>query len=245
MKLVQYLEVIDEFLKEYLEKSHCDCYVLGISGGVDSSLVAALAKKAVGKDKLFTYAMPIDSLVDDENDAVRLAKHLGINYEVVDLTDAYHALVEKYEATGIKLDLSTKGNLKARMRMATLYAFAQNKRGLVLGTDNKDERYTGYFTKFGDGGVDLLPIASLIKREVVEACLLLGIPEDLAKRTPSAGLYQGQTDETEMGVTYNDLDDYLLGKEISQEAKEKIERLHRISAHKREEIPTPEDFIRG
>ena len=245
MNLKEYLDVIIKFLQNYLKDNHQDCYVLGISGGVDSSLVAALAKKAVGKDKLFAYAMPIDSLVDDENDAVRLAKHLDINYEVVDLTEAYHTLVEKYEATGVKLDLSTKGNLKARMRMATLYAFAQNKHGLVLGTDNKDERYTGYFTKFGDGGVDLLPIANLLKREVVEACLLLGIPEDLAKRVPSAGLYQGQTDEKEMGITYQDLDDYLLGKEVSQEAKERIERLHRISAHKREEIPTPEEYNRG
>lgn len=245
MNLSEYLKVIEKFLQDYLKDNHQDCYILGISGGVDSSLVAALAKKAVGKDKLFAYAMPIDSLVDDENDAVRLAKHLDINYEVVDLTDAYHALVEKYEATGIKLDLSTKGNLKARMRMATLYAFAQNKHGLVLGTDNMDERYTGYFTKFGDGGVDLLPIAHLLKREVVEACLLLGVPEDLARRTPSAGLYQGQTDEKEMGISYNDLDDYLLGKDISKEAKERIERLHKISEHKRSEIPTPEEYVRG
>ena len=245
MNLNEYLDVIVKFLKNYLPNNHQDCYVLGISGGVDSSLVAALAKKAVGKDKLFCYAMPIDSLVDDENDAVRLAKHLDLNYEVVDLTKPYHEMVKIYESTGVKLDLSTKGNLKARIRMATLYAFAQNKRGLVLGTDNMDERYTGYYTKYGDGGVDLLPIAHLLKREVVEACLLLGLPEDLARRTPSAGLYQGQTDESEMGITYNDLDDYLLGKEISEEAKNKIERLHRISAHKRNPIPTPEEYQRG
>ena len=245
MNLNEYLDVIVDFLKKYLPENHQDCYVLGISGGVDSSLVAALAKKAVGKDKLFCYAMPIDSLVDDENDAVRLAKHLDLNYEVVDLTKPYHEMVKIYESTGVKLDLSTKGNLKARIRMATLYAFAQNKRGLVLGTDNMDERYTGYYTKYGDGGVDLLPIAHLLKREVVEACLLLGLPEDLARRTPSAGLYQGQTDESEMGITYNDLDDYLLGKEISEEAKNKIERLHRISAHKRNPIPTPEEYQRG
>lgn len=244
MKLVEYLNVIEKFLQDYLLDNHQDCYVLGISGGVDSSLVAALAKRAVGKDKLFAYAMPIDSLKADESDAVRLAKHLGINYEVVDLSKPYHQMVEIYERTGIKLDDSTKGNLKARIRMATLYAFAQNKHGLVLGTDNKDERYTGYFTKFGDGGVDLLPIAHLLKREVVEACLLLGLPEDLARRTPSAGLYEGQTDEKEMGITYNDLDDYLLGKDIDIEATKRIERLHHISRHKREEIPTPEDFIR-
>ena len=129
--------------------------------------------------------------------------------------------------------------------MVTVYAYAQAHRGLVLGTDNAGERYTGYFTKFGDGGVDLLPIANLLKREVVEACLLLGIPEDLAKRVPSAGLYQGQTDEKEMGITYQDLDDYLLGKEVPEEAKERIERLHRISEHKRKEAPSPEEYIRG
>ncbi|MBE6133589.1 MAG: NAD(+) synthase [Erysipelotrichaceae bacterium] len=245
MNLNEYLNVIVEFLKNYLPDNHQDCYVLGISGGVDSSLVAALAKKAVGKDKLFCYAMPIDSLIDDENDAVRLAKHLDLNYEVVDLTKPYHEMVKIYESTGVKLDLSTKGNLKARLRMATLYAFAQNKRGLVLGTDNMDERYTGYYTKYGDGGVDLLPIAHLLKREVVEACLILGLPEDLARRIPSAGLYQGQTDESEMGITYNDLDDYILGKKINEEAKNKIERLHRISAHKRNPIPTPEEYKRG
>lgn len=245
MKLKEYLDVIEKFLQDYLLDNHQDCYILGISGGVDSSLVAALAKKAVGKDKLFCYALPIDSLKADESDAVKLAKHFDLNYEVVDLTEAYHELVKRYEATGITLDASTKGNLKARMRMATLYAFAQNKHGLVLGTDNKDERYTGYYTKYGDGGVDLLPIAHLLKREVVEACLILGVPEDLARRIPSAGLYEGQTDETEMGITYNDLDDYLLGKDVDIEVEKRIERLHRISAHKREEIPTPEDFIRG
>ena len=245
MKLEQYLEVIIKFLHDYLKDNHQDCYVLGLSGGVDSSLVAALAKKAVGKDKLFCYMLPIDSLIDDQNDAIKLAKHLDINYQVVDLTKPYEEMVKIYESTGIKLDLSTKGNLKARMRMASLYAFAQNKRGLVLGTDNMDERYTGYFTKFGDGGVDLLPIAHLVKKEVREACLLLGIPVELAERVPSAGLYEGQTDEKEMGITYDELDRYLLGEEISPNSKEKILRLHAISEHKRKDIPSPEEFVRG
>ena len=245
MKLADYLDVIVKFLQDYLIDNHQDCYVLGLSGGVDSSLVAALAKKAVGKDKLFCYMLPIDSLIDDQNDAIKLAKHLDINYQVVDLTKPYEEMVKIYESTGIKLDLSTKGNLKARMRMASLYAFAQNKRGLVLGTDNMDERYTGYFTKFGDGGVDLLPIAHLVKKEVREACLLLGIPIELAERVPSAGLYEGQTDEKEMGITYDELDRYLLGEEIPPNSKEKILRLHAISEHKRKDIPSPEEFVRG
>ena len=128
--------------------------------------------------------------------------------------------------------------------MTILYAYAQKVGGLVIGTDNKDERYTGYFTKYGDGGVDLLPIVHLLKREVVEACKIYGISDRLAERVPTAGLFEGQTDETEMGVKYEDLDNYLLGKEIDQKSKERIEHLHRISEHKRAPLPTPINFDR-
>ena len=100
MNLKEYLDVIVKFLQDYLKDNHQDCYVLGISGGVDSSLVAALAKKAVGKEKLFAYAMPIDSLLDDENDAVRLAKHLDINYEVIDLTDLHERQSQSEDENG-------------------------------------------------------------------------------------------------------------------------------------------------
>ena len=130
------------------------------------------------------------------------------------------------------------------MRMLALYAFAQEKNGLVLGTDNKDERYVGYFTKWGDGAADLLPIVHLTKGEVREAAKLYGISENLANRTPSAGLFEGQTDEKEMGVTYKDLDDYLLGKKVSDEAKARIEHLHKVSEHKRNPIPEPIPFDR-
>jgi NAD+ synthase len=131
-----------------------------------------------------------------------------------------------------------------RLRISALYALAQNKHGLVIGTDNADERYVGYFTKYGDGGVDLLPIAHLVKREVVEAAKILGVPDFLADRVPSAGLFEGQTDETEMGVSYQDLDDYLIGKDINETSKKRIQHLHNISEHKRNEIPTPESFVR-
>jgi NAD+ synthase len=118
--------------------------------------------------------------------------------------------------------------------MSILYAYGQTNNLLVVGTDNKPERYVGYFTKWGDGAADLLPIVHLLKREVVEASKILGVPTHLAERVPSAGLFEGQTDETEMGVSYQDLDDYRIGKEINADAKAKIERMHRISAHKRE-----------
>ena len=244
MKLEEYLKVIEQFLKEYLIQSHMDTYVLGLSGGVDSSLVAALSKKAVGKDKIMGIMMPIDSLPADLKDATQLADALDINYLVIDATSTYHDLVRVFEEKGEKLDVATRANIKARIRMNILYAYAQMHRGLVLGTDNADERFTGYFTKWGDGAADLLPIVHLLKREVVEASKLLGVPTNLAERVPSAGLFEGQTDELEMGVSYQHIDDYLLGKPIPKEAEERILYLHRISEHKRKDIPTPSEYVR-
>ena len=130
------------------------------------------------------------------------------------------------------------------MRMVALFAFAQEHNGLVLGTDNLDERYVGYFTKYGDGACDILPIAHLVKAEVVEASKILGIRTSLAERVPTAGLYEGQTDEKEMGVSYKDLDAYVLGKEVNETAKKRIQYLEKISEHKRNPIPMPEEFKR-
>lgn len=244
MKLSEYLKVIEKFVADYLSKTNMKQYVLGLSGGVDSSLVAAITKAAVGKDKLTCIMMPIESHPSDLEDAIELAKFLDLNYIVIDGSDSYHETVKQFEKQGIELDQATKANLKVRIRMTMLYAYAQKVGGLVIGTDNADERYTGYFTKYGDGGVDLFPISQLVKSEVVEACKLYGIPDRLAERTPSAGLFEGQTDETEMKIKYKDLDRYLLGGEIDEKSKERIEYLHRISEHKRVPIPEPEKFIR-
>ena len=244
MKLEQYLLEIEKFIKEYLLTSRMDGYVLGLSGGVDSSLVAALAKNAVGKDKLMCIMMPIDSNPSDLNDAKQVADALNLNYLVIDGSASFHETLKRFEEQGITLDTATKSNLKVRIRMTILYAYGQAHRSLVLGTDNMDERYTGYFTKYGDGATDLLPICYLNKREVVEAAKLKGVPTSLAERIPSAGLFEGQTDEKEMGVSYQDLDDFLLGKEINAKAKERIEYLHRISEHKRQPIPCPKEYER-
>ena len=244
MKLEEYLKEIEQFVKEYLENSHQKQYVLGLSGGVDSSLVAAICKNAVGKDKLICINMPIDSNPADLEDAEDLVSQLDINCLVIDGSEPYHRMVDEFNKLGISLDTATLANLKVRIRMCILYAYAQKVGGLVVGTDNADERYTGYFTKYGDGGVDILPIVHLLKREVVEACKLYGISDKLAERTPTAGLFEGQTDETEMGVKYSVLDDFLLGKEIDEKSKERIEHLHKISEHKRVPIPTPKEFIR-
>ena len=242
MKLKEYLKETEAFLKDYLESNKLDSYVLGLSGGVDSSLVAAIARNAVGKDRLFCYALDVESDPKDIEDAKKVAKELDLNLEVINLTDTYKAYLKALK--GDEFIQLTKSNLKVRMRMVALFAYAQEHRGLVLGTDNWDERYVGYFTKYGDGAVDILPIVHLTKAEVREGAKLYGLSDVLADRVATAGLFEGQTDEKEMGVSYADLDAYLLGKEISKEAKERIEYLHRISEHKRNPIPEMKPFKR-
>ena len=242
MELKEYLLEIEEFLKNYLEESHCKAYVLGLSGGVDSSLVAAIAKKAVGKDKLYCYAIDIDSNPKDVEDVKQVAKELDLNLDIINLSETYHSYLK--ELKGEDFIRLTKSNLKVRMRMVALFAYAQEHSGLVLGTDNMDERYVGYFTKYGDGAADVLPIVYLTKKEVRQAAELYGLSSLLANRVPSAGLFEGQTDETEMGVKYEDLDNYLLGGKVEKNVEEQIEYLHRISEHKRKDIPTPKEFKR-
>ena len=244
MDLRSYLKDIEKFLKDYLENNRMDTYVLGISGGVDSSLCAALARNAVGKDRLHCLILPINSSKEDEEDALTLVKDLDLKYDIIDASEAFNNYVKEFNKKGFELDRSTLGNLKARMRMSILYAIAQKERGLVIGTDNADERCVGYFTKYGDGACDILPIAHLVKAEVVEASKILGIRTSLAERVPTAGLYEGQTDEKEMGVSYKDLDAYVLGKEVNETAKNRIQYLEKISEHKRNPIPMPEPFKR-
>ena len=244
MTLEKYLDEIVSFIKEYKETAHAKGFVLGLSGGVDSSLVAALTKKAVGKENLMCIMMPIDSNPNDLNDAKAVAEALDLRYVVLDGSNSYHETLKEFERQGLELDKMSKSNLKVRIRMTMLYAYGQTNGYLVLGTDNMDERYTGYFTKYGDGAADLLPIVYLTKSEVVEASKLLGVPSHLAERVPSAGLFEGQTDEKEMGVTYKDLDAFLLGKAVDKEVEERIEHLHRVSEHKRCDIPTPKPYER-
>ena len=245
MKLEEYLKDIEKFLKDYLENAHCDKYILGISGGVDSSLCAALAKNAVGKERLLCLILPIESHKADEEDALLLAKELDLNYVIVDGSKIFRSYVETFKSLGQDFDRSTLGNLKARIRMSILYAYAQKYNGLVIGTDNADERYTGYFTKHGDGACDILPIANLLKGEVVEASKILGISNYLAERVPTASLFEGQTDEGEMGITYKDLDKYILGGKVDEATEKRIQHLHRISEHKRAATPMMKEFDRG
>lgn len=239
-ELDKYLLYLDGYLKQKVKGFNG--YILGLSGGLDSAVVALLAQKAIGDD-LLCVIIDIDSDPADIQDAISFCEINNIRYLNVDLSEEYHALVNNLENHQTLNNLS-RINTKVRLRMVTLYALGQTNNMLVLGTDNKAELYTGYFTKWGDGGVDLYVISSLTKGEVFEVGRRLGVTQNILKKVPSAGLYFGQSDESELGISYAELDAFLLGKRVSKKVSERIYYLHKISEHKRRKIIAPKDFKR-
>ena len=219
------------FIREMLRTSGAKGIVFGNSGGKDSALVAALSKAAT--DNVLGVMMPCASkrnFGEDLEDAKKVAEKYDIPYIVVDLTKVREDLI-----AAVGVPLASKGatsNIAPRLRMTTLYAIGAEKGYLVAGTGNKSERYMGYFTKFGDGACDFNPIADLTATEVFDFLRYLGAPAHVVEKAPSAGLFEGQTDESEMGVKYAEIDAFLAGKEVSEEAKAIIDRYHRASLHK-------------
>lgn len=214
--------------------------VVAVSGGVDSAVVAGLCIRAFPQSTLGVL-LPCHSDPKDLADAERLCGVLGVPLTTVPLDGAYDALVAALQASPHYADHHVAlANLKPRLRMTTVYYFANRMNRLVVGTGNRSEAYVGYFTKYGDGGVDALPIASLVKSEVRALATHLGVPQDIVERTPSAGLWPGQTDEGEMGLTYAVLDAYILTGEAPAAARARIEQLHEKSAHKRRTPPIPD-----
>ncbi len=214
--------------------------VVGISGGVDSAAVAALCLRAFPETTLGVL-MPLHSDPRDHDDAVAVCEVLQLPHTTVVLDGVHDALLAALRASGQYADHHLAlANLRPRLRMATLYYFANRLNRLVAGTGNRSEAYVGYFTKYGDGGVDVLPLGGLVKSEVRELAAALGVPPAIVDRTPSAGLWPGQTDEGEMGLTYAVLDAYLLTGEAPPEARVRIERLHAASEHKRRLPPVGE-----
>ena len=225
----------EQWLHDEVSNARAKGIVLGLSGGIDSSVLAGLGREALGRDGVLGVIMPCHSIPDDESDARLLAEALDVNFERVDLSGVFDALCA---GVGGNLDSLTCSNIKARLRMVTLYAFAQSRNLLVCGTSNRSEYETGYFTKYGDSGVDLRPLAGFLKREIREIARLLNVPDRIITKAPSAGLYEGQTDENDMGFTYEVLDEYLAsGKIDDPAAKQRIDVMRRRSEHKRKPIP--------
>ncbi len=215
-EMAKYINDIVNWMLNYSESSGTDGYIIGLSGGVDSAVVAALAVKIVGSNGVHGLIMPIESNVDDQEDAIKIADHLRISYDIIDMSKAYNEMVNVYPhgrpplcettVTGENNLRLMKANIKARLRMTMLYQFAGNFNYLVAGTGNRSEDAVGYFTKYGDGGVDILPIAEFYKGEIREMAIELGLPKEIANRTSTAGLWEGQTDEEDLGISYDDLD---------------------------------------
>ena len=231
-----YVNYLVEWIKGKVYEAHAEGVVLGVSGGIDSAVVAKLAKLAFPNNCL-GLVLPCHSNPLDQQLAIELCNKFDIPYQVVDLTPTYETMINSFEKDFLndnsKRHSDAKSNTKVRLRMTTIYAYAQSRNYLVLGTDNADEWYIGYFTKHGDGACDLAPIIHLTKGEVVELAKMFEVPEPIISRPPSAGLHAGQTDEQDIGVSYDELDKHVRGYEIDEVKKQRLLHLHKISEHKR------------
>jgi NAD+ synthase len=218
-----------EFIRNVIAAAGAKGIVYGNSGGKDCTLVGILCKKAC--DNTVGLIMPCGSKRNyeiDKNDAQAIAKQFGIEARVVDLSNVKDAFVNAAGSfTG-----AAAANIAPRLRMTTLYAIAASENRLVAGTGNRSEGYMGYFTKWGDGAFDFNPIADLTVTEVYEFLRFLNAPDFVFTKAPSAGLFDGQTDESEMGITYQVIDEFLLDGKASEKDKAVIEKFHKQSEHK-------------
>ena len=230
-----------EYIRSVVDGSGATGIVYGNSGGKDSALVGILCKAACGDT--VGIIMPCGAsrnYTADAADAMAVARQYGIETRTVDLSAVRDAELEVLKGK-CELSESVCKNIAPRLRMATLYAFAAAENRLVAGTGNRSEAYMGYFTKWGDGAHDFNPIADLTVTEIYGFLRWLRAPKFLLEKAPSAGLFDGQTDEAEMGVTYAAIDDYLLHGRAGEAEKEIIERFHRRSLHKLRSISTFEN----
>ena len=247
-------EHVVEFIAETVEDAGADGAVIGLSGGIDSTTVAYLAVEALGADNVHGLLMPSSVNPNaDESDAERVAAALEFEYDTIDINPIVDAFVDAAPDHAAD-DRMALGNVRVRTRGVLNYFLANAESKLVLGTGNRSEAATGYFTKYGDQAVDCNPIGNLYKCQVRQLARELGVPEDLVTRTPTAAMWEGQTDEEEMGLGYDDLDAILalcihgpLSKhatietlDIAEEAVDRVIELHEASAHKRAMPPAPE-----
>ena len=227
-----------------MPKSGFNKIVIGLSGGIDSALGAALAVRALGKDNVIAVMMPYKSSHPDSlNHAKLLAKELDISYHIIDITPMVDAYFDNYAQD---TDVLRKGNFMARTRMCVLYDFSAKNKALVLGTSNKSEIYANYCTQYGDSACAFEPFAHLYKREVWEISKHLNVPQQILDKKPTADLWEGQTDEQELGIDYTTLDKILyqildlnmsdeeiLSTSITKEQLELVKRKIKLSEFKR------------
>jgi NAD+ synthase len=200
---------IQNWIYNYVKSANAENVIVGLSGGIDSAVTAALCTKALGNKNVFGLGLPCGSLFQDLEDAKLVAKSLEIDFTVLDLTPVYDKFLNIIGSNYKKNNLAN-ANIKPRLRMTALYFYGQTKgKSLIAGTSNRAELAIGYFTKYGDGAADFEPLASLYKQEVRKLAKILRIPERIITKPPSAGLWVGQTDEDEIGLTYDELDEIL------------------------------------
>ena len=253
-ELEAHREHITEFIRAQVDAAGADRVVMGLSGGIDSTLVSHLAVEALGPDAVHGLVMPSEvNRADNMSDAERVANDLlGIEYDVVEINPLVDAFLEAYpEADGDQLAV---GNLRVRCRAVLNYLVGNHEEALVLGTGNRSEALVGYYTKYGDGAVDCHPIAGLYKQQVRQLAKHVDVPDDLAEKTASAEMWTGQTDAGEMGMTYDTLDSILalhIDGGVPRDATadhigvppstvEQVREMYDSSAHKRAMPPGPD-----
>ena len=243
-------EELVTWLRNWFEENGKGCNaIVGISGGKDSSVVAALCVEALGKDRVIGVIMP-NGVMPDYNYALRLIKHLNIRYTELNIAEADYAILDAFESmkcivngepfatNQIYATQQTEINLPARLRMCALYALSQSLNGRVMNTCNLSEDYVGYSTRYGDSAGDVSPLGGLTVHEVIELGLELGLPEELVRKVPSDGLC-GLTDEENLGFTYEVLDKYIrTGVCDDENTKQLIDKLHKKNEFKLKPMPT-------
>ena len=247
------VEHVKDFIKDVVESTGCSGLVIGLSGGIDSAVVTKLAADAIDPSRILNVFMPSRTTPASDYKTTReLSQMWGTEYKIVDIQPAVDALTSVL-LSDVEAPLE-RGNIAARCRMIVLYNLAKKRNYIVAGTSNKSEMMTGYFTKFGDGACDFTPLANLYKTEVRQIASLIGVPQEIIDKPPSAGLWEGQTDESEMGMSYDVLDVILSDMEkglddgiIAEDAKltvdevVKIRKLVASMEHKRQ-LPLSPDL---
>ncbi len=247
--------VIKNFIKTYVSNAGIPSVVIGLSGGIDSAVVAVLCTETLGRNNTKCLFLPEASTPEsDRKDQRILVEQFDLSCEIKDITD----LVSVFNSQCfIKPNKLAMANVKARIRMVLLFEYANMTNSLVCGSSNKSELLSGYFTKYGDGGVDIMPLGDVYKTQVWQIARFMGLPKEIISKPPTAGLWKGQTDEKELMMTYNELDQILYGLErklsfngIAEKSGcslldvERVGRMRSCSQHKRRSALIPKIGMR-